>query len=65
MVVDLNDVVPFFDWLPGGLLTWLLVVACVAVGVTLFAWLVAAVRHGPLRGRADDRPGAWRTPWST
>ena len=49
MVVDLNDVVPFLDWLYDGLPVWLVVVVCVAAGVTAFAWLVAAVRHGPLR----------------
>ena len=47
MVVDLNDIVPFFQWLPGGLLQWLLVVVSITVLVTLFAWLVAALRHGP------------------
>lgn len=52
MVVDLNDVVPFLSWLPAGLLTWLLVTICVAVGVTLFAWLVAALRNGPARATA-------------
>jgi hypothetical protein len=49
MVVDPNDVVPFFAWLPGGLLAWIIVVVCVGLGVTLIAWLVAAVLHGPLR----------------
>jgi ABC-type transport system involved in multi-copper enzyme maturation permease subunit len=49
MAVDLNDVVPFLDWLRGGVLTWLAVVACVTAGVTAFGWLVAAVRHGPVR----------------
>jgi hypothetical protein len=48
MVVDLNDVVPFFQWLPGALLTWLVVVAIVAGMATVVAWLVAAVRHGPM-----------------
>lgn len=49
MVVDPKDVAPFFDWLllQGGLVNWLLVVACVAVGVTAAGWLVAALRHGP------------------
>ncbi len=51
MVVDPNDVVPFFDWLlgwTGGLAQWLLIIFCVAVGVSAFGWLVAAVRHGPI-----------------
>jgi hypothetical protein len=47
MVVDLKDVVPFFEWLPLAVASWLLVVGCVLVGVTAFAWLVAAMRHGP------------------
>ncbi len=47
MVVDLKDVVPFLVWLPGALLTWLLVVACVAAGTAAAGWLVSAMRHGP------------------
>ena len=48
MVVDLNDVTPFFTWLlQTALWQWLLVVACVVVGATAVGWLVAAVRHGP------------------
>ena len=47
MVVDLKDVVPFLAWLPGALLTWLLIVACLAAGATLTGWLVSALRHGP------------------
>jgi hypothetical protein len=49
MVLDLADVVPFLQWLPLALLTWLLVVACLAGGATVIGWLVAAVRHGPFR----------------
>ncbi len=48
MVVDLNDVTPFFTWLfQTALWQWLLVVACVVVGATAAGWLVAAVRRGP------------------
>ena len=47
MVVDLKDVVPFLVWLPGALLSWLLVVVCVAVGTTVAGWLVSAMRYGP------------------
>jgi ABC-type transport system involved in multi-copper enzyme maturation permease subunit len=47
MVVDLKDVVPFLAWLPGALLTWLLIVACLAAGATVTGWLVSALRHGP------------------
>ncbi len=52
MVVDLNDVVPFFTWLfgmHGALVAWAFVVACITVVVTAFAWFVAAVRQGPVR----------------
>jgi hypothetical protein len=48
MVIDLSDVTPFLEWLPGGLLQWLLVVVSVTVLVILCAWLVAALRHGPV-----------------
>jgi ABC-type transport system involved in multi-copper enzyme maturation permease subunit len=48
MVIDPKDVAPFLDWLlPWGLLTWLVVVACVFLGVTAFGFLLAALRHGP------------------
>jgi ABC-type transport system involved in multi-copper enzyme maturation permease subunit len=51
MVIDPKDVVPFLVWLlPGALLNWLLVVACVVLAATAFGWLIAALRHGP--GRA-------------
>jgi hypothetical protein len=50
MVIDPKDVEPFFTWLSStALLNWLLVVACVVVGVTVFGWLIAALRHGPVR----------------
>ena len=48
MVIDLNDVIPFFHWLPGALLYWLVIVAIVTGIATVVAWLVAAVRHGPI-----------------
>ena len=47
MVVDPKDIVSFLSWLPWAALHWLLVVACVAAGVTVIGWLVSAVRHGP------------------
>ena len=48
MVVDPKDIVPFLSWLPLAALSWLLVLVCVAVGVTVVGWLVSAVRHGPV-----------------
>jgi hypothetical protein len=47
MVVDLNDVAPFFTWLPSALWLWILVVVCVGLGATVIAWLIAALMHGP------------------
>ena len=68
MVVDLNDVTPFLAWLPSAVLTWLVVVACVAVGVTagrLAGGGGAARPGGRPRGspagclrRGRGRPGA-------
>jgi len=48
MVVDPNGFVSFLSWLPGGLLAWVLIVAIVIGIVTAVAWLVAAIRHGPI-----------------
>ena len=61
MVLDLNDVVPFFTWLGGGLLTWLIVVSCTAVVVTLFAWFFAALRYGPLKAARVTGRVLWET----
>ncbi|MEN6407935.1 MAG: hypothetical protein ABFC77_15885 [Thermoguttaceae bacterium] len=49
MVIDPKDVVPFLTWLLPALGSWLLVVMGVCVVVTAFGWLVAAMRHGPIR----------------
>jgi hypothetical protein len=48
MVVDPNGFVSFLSWLPGGLLAWVLIVAIVVGIATAVAWLVAAIRHGPV-----------------
>jgi len=48
MVVDLSDVAPFLTWLPSALLEWMLVVACLAVGITVVAWIITALLHGPV-----------------
>ncbi len=49
MVIDPKDVQPFLTWLlSSALLNWLLVVGCVVGGVTVFGWLIAALRHGPI-----------------
>jgi len=48
MVIDPKEIISFLAWLPSALLQWLIVVACVAVCVTVFSWLVAAVLHGPV-----------------
>ncbi len=48
MVIDPKDVAPFLSWLPWAIGSWLLVVGCVALGITVAGWLVAALRHGPI-----------------
>ncbi len=62
MVVDLKDVVPFLVWLPGALLSWLIVVACVAAGATVAGWLISALRHGPRAATLIIGAGAARCP---
>ncbi|MEN6557305.1 MAG: ABC transporter permease, partial [Thermoguttaceae bacterium] len=52
MVLDPKDVVPFLTWLLPALGSWLLVVVGVCAVVTAFGWLVAAMRHGPIRAFA-------------
>jgi ABC-type transport system involved in multi-copper enzyme maturation permease subunit len=48
MPLELSDFTPFLTWLPLALLTWVGVVLCVVVLVAVAAWLVAAMRHGPV-----------------
>ncbi len=49
MYLELNDLVPFWTWLPTAFATWLAVAACVAVLAAAAAWITAALRHGPVR----------------
>jgi hypothetical protein len=49
MVIDLSDAVPFLIWLPGALLYWLLVILFISAAVTAVGWLIATLRHGPVR----------------
>jgi hypothetical protein len=49
MVIDLKDLAPFFTWLPGALLDWLVSIVIISLVVTVIGWLIAAVRHGPIR----------------
>ncbi len=58
MVIDLSDVVPFLNWLPGALLNWLLVVLLLVLAVTAIGWLITALRYGPKRAFAMTG-GAW------
>ena len=46
MVIE-DTIPPFFQWLPGGLFHWLLVVGSLAIAALLIGWLMAALRHGP------------------
>jgi ABC-type transport system involved in multi-copper enzyme maturation permease subunit len=48
MVLDPNEIIPFLDWLPGAFGRWLLVLLCAGLAATLFGWLMAAIRHGPV-----------------
>jgi ABC-type transport system involved in multi-copper enzyme maturation permease subunit len=50
METDLKDVVPFFDWLPTALLAWVAVLGCIAIFLLAIGWLLAAIRHNPIRG---------------
>ena len=42
-----EEILPFFQWLPGGVAHWLLVVGSVAAAALVLGWLVSALRHGP------------------
>ncbi|MFW5693234.1 MAG: hypothetical protein ACOCWL_03370, partial [Thermoguttaceae bacterium] len=46
MVIE-EEIVPFLEWLPSGLLHWLLIAGSVAAAALVAGWLVAAARHGP------------------
>ncbi|MDY0167859.1 MAG: hypothetical protein RBS80_15030 [Thermoguttaceae bacterium] len=46
MVIE-DEILPFFQWLPTGLLHWLLIAGSLAVAALLIGWLIAALRHGP------------------
>lgn len=48
MVLDPSEFVPFLDWLPDALWHWFLVLLGLTIAVTVFGWLFAAIRHGPL-----------------
>ena len=50
METDLKDVEPFFHWLPTALFWWVVALGCIAIFVVAVSWLLAAVRHNPVRG---------------
>ena len=52
MPVDLSDAVPFLSWFPWALADWLLAVFVISLAVTVIGWLIAAIRHGPIRAFA-------------
>ncbi len=49
MVIETPSL-PFLEWLPWGLLHWLLVIGPVALTVLLVSYLLVALRHGPRAG---------------
>jgi hypothetical protein len=59
MVVDLNNIVPFSEWFfgtrwyDGALINWLVVVVIVGLLAMALGWLIAAVRHGPVKATAQ------------
>ena len=57
MRLENYDLIPFLTWLPLALVFWLGVLVCVAVGVTVVAWLVAAVQERSRPRHADDGAG--------
>lgn len=46
MVIE-DEIPPFFQWLPAGLLHWLLIAGSLALAALLLGWLFVALRHGP------------------
>ncbi len=48
MVIE-TEQIPFFQWLPFALLGFLAVAASLAVVAIVFGYLVAALRHGPIK----------------
>lgn len=52
MIIDLSDAAPFLTWFPWAFLNWLLVVFLTSAAVTVIGWLIAAIRHGPIRAFA-------------
>jgi hypothetical protein len=47
MVIE-NQIPLFFEWLPGALVSWLIVVGLLALAAMALAFIVAAVQRGPM-----------------
>lgn len=47
MVVDDKQIIPFFEWLPGGLSLFGIVLLALVLGGAFFGYLVSALRYGP------------------
>ncbi|MDZ7616548.1 MAG: hypothetical protein U1E05_06050 [Patescibacteria group bacterium] len=47
MVIE-DAIPPFFEWLPGGLLHWVLIAGSLALAAIMLGWLFTALRHGPV-----------------
>jgi hypothetical protein len=52
MIIDLSDAASFLSWFPWALADWLLTVVLIALTVTVVGWVIAAIRHGPIRALA-------------
>ncbi len=61
MPVDPNELITFLEWLPGAVASWLAVLACVTVGVTVVGWLLAAILHGPVSATRSTGKVLWNT----
>ncbi len=48
MVIE-TELIPFFQWLPYALLGFLAVAASLAAAAVVFGYIVAALRHGPIK----------------
>jgi hypothetical protein len=49
MPLELSDFTPFLVWLPSALTSWLGAILAVVVMASIVAWLIAAMRYGPVK----------------
>ena len=74
MEFDFSQLTPFWEWFPGALANYLVVMVVLTIAVFLLGWIFSVVRHGPIKAcwfitwyrqgqsRSSNRRAIW---WSS